>query len=108
MHFRLAIRALHFSMGLAFFLAVFPAGAQQKTPQPLKSAEAWANEPMVDLAMACPTIRIELRYATRRNITGKPIYPANARCFVRQSMVQRLQRAQDDLNEKGYGLKIWD
>lgn len=109
MHFRLAITALRCSMGLAFFLAVFPAGAQQKTlPPPKKSAEAWASEPMVDLSEACPTIRIELRYATSRNITGRPIYPPYARCFVRQSMVPRLQRAQDYLNEKGYGLKIWD
>jgi D-alanyl-D-alanine dipeptidase len=63
---------------------------------------------MVDLAMACPTIRIDLRYASKRNFTGAPVYPANARCFVRQSVAQRLQRAQQILHGQGFGLKIWD
>jgi D-alanyl-D-alanine dipeptidase len=109
MDFRLAITAIRCSVALEFFLIVFPSSAQQKglqtTPKP---AEAWASEPMVDLARACPTILIELRYASKRNLTGKPIYPAYARCFVRQSVALRLQRAQDALYEKGFGLKIWD
>jgi len=109
MDFRLAITALRCSVALEFFLAVFPSAAQQEKPQPpQKTAEAWENEPMVDLAKACPTISIELRYASSHNVTGKPIYPANARCYVRQSVAIRLLRAQDDLHSKGFGLKIWD
>ena len=116
-----AIKGLRYAVALAFLTIVFPSAGQQRaptlapTPTPAppqksaeKSAEAWASEPMVDLARACPTIRIELRYASKRNVTGKPIYPVNARCFVRQSVAQRLQYAQDELNDKGYALKIWD
>jgi zinc D-Ala-D-Ala dipeptidase len=109
MTFRWAISALRYFAALGSFLIAFPCSAQQKvsgTTQ--KSAETWAQEPMVDLAIGCPAIRIELRYASQRNLIGKLIYPANARCFVHQSVAERLQRAQDELHRKGFGLKIWD
>jgi D-alanyl-D-alanine dipeptidase len=109
MEFHRAIAVLRCSVALSSLLIAPPSFAQQiGTPSTPKSAEAWNSEPMVDLARACPTISIDLRYATSRNLAGKPIYPVHARCFVRQSLVQRLQHAQDELNGKGYGLRIWD
>jgi D-alanyl-D-alanine dipeptidase len=109
MNIRWAITGLRYFVALEFFLVVFPSAAQQKgSTVAQKSAETWANEPMVNLARGCPAIRIGLRYASERNLTGKPIYPPNALCFVRQSVALRLQRAQDELHAKGFGLKIWD
>lgn len=66
------------------------------------------DEPMVDVAQVCPTIVIELRYATARNVTGKAIYPAQARCLVRKSVAERLQRVQEELRTLKLRLKIWD
>jgi D-alanyl-D-alanine dipeptidase len=66
------------------------------------------TEPMVDVAEVCPSILIELRYATARNVTGKPIYPPNARCLVRSSVAERLKKAQAELQRQKLGLKIWD
>jgi D-alanyl-D-alanine dipeptidase len=109
MYFHRAIIGLRCYLALAFFSVIFASSAQQSATQgATKTAEAWASEPMVDLARACSTIFIELRYASRRNLTGKPIYPVNARCYVRQSVAFRLLRAQDYLQEKGFRLKIWD
>lgn len=65
-------------------------------------------EPMVDVAQVCPSIVIELRYATARNVTGKPIYPPNARCLLRRSVAERLKKAQTELRTRKLGLKIWD
>lgn len=67
-----------------------------------------AGEPLVDLAVADPSIRVELRYATPRNITGRAIYPAGTRCLVRQGVAERLKYAQFLLRQRGFGLKIWD
>jgi D-alanyl-D-alanine dipeptidase len=70
-----------------------------------------AGQPMADVSVAAPRIVVELRYATERNLTRKAIYPANARCFVRQSVAERLNRAQDWLDRKapkGTRIKIWD
>lgn len=67
-----------------------------------------SDEPMVDVAKEIPSIVIELRYATARNVTGKPIYPAKARCLVRQSVGERLKKVQAELQLLKVGLKIWD
>ena len=66
------------------------------------------GEPMVEVAAVCPSIVIELRYATARNVTGQPIYPPNARCLLRRSVALRLKKAQEELQTHKVGLKIWD
>ena len=66
------------------------------------------DEPMVDLAKVYPKIPIGLRYASHVNITGNPIYPTNARCFVRQSVADRLERARLYLRQHGANIKVWD
>ena len=99
-----SLRALVLAPALAYHAA-----AQQKGPSKTPDAEqTWSGQGLVDLAAACPTIQIELRYATARNMTGKPIYPANARCLIVPSVAQRLNHAQDELHAKGFCLKIWD
>jgi D-alanyl-D-alanine dipeptidase len=65
-------------------------------------------EPLVDIAKSCPGIQIELRYATPRNITGKPIYPEKARALVLPNVAAKLNRAQRTLQALGFGLKVWD
>jgi len=67
-----------------------------------------ASEPLVEIAAVDPTILIDLRYATSRNILGHPIYPPGARALVRRSVAERLKTAQAYLRARGFGLKIWD
>lgn len=66
------------------------------------------EEPLVDLRRACPGVVLELRYASARNITGKPIYPAGSRAMLRKSVAERLNRAQEFLRDRGFSLKVWD
>jgi D-alanyl-D-alanine dipeptidase len=73
-----------------------------------RKAGARKDEPMVDVAQACPGVVIQLRYATPNNITNACIYSPDARCYVRQSVAQRLNRAQQWLSDQGVRLKIWD
>ena len=65
-------------------------------------------EPMVEVSAVCPSVVIELRYGTARNVTGGPIYPPNARCLLRRSVALRLKKAQEELQLQKVGLKIWD
>jgi zinc D-Ala-D-Ala dipeptidase len=67
-----------------------------------------ASEPLVEISSVDPTILIDLRYATSRNLFGHPIYPPSARAVIRQSVADRLKVAQAYLHTRGYGLKIWD
>jgi D-alanyl-D-alanine dipeptidase len=67
-----------------------------------------ASEPLVEISSVDPTIRIDLRYGTARNVFGHPIYPPGARAIIRESVAQRLKTAQAYLQARGYGLEIWD
>lgn len=66
------------------------------------------SEPLVNLKTVDPSIVIDLRYASPRNVTGQPLYPANAPCLIRASVAQWLRYTQYILRKQGYGLKIWD
>ena len=66
-----------------------------------------SDEPLVDVAVLDPTIRIEMRYASTDNFTGKDMYGAN-RCYLRLPVARRLVEAQARLKTRGYGLKVWD
>lgn len=92
----------------ATLLALAPLAAAQGRATPGSASRAVFEDPIVDVSKACPGVVIDLRYATARNITGKPIYPAGARALLRQSVAERLRRAQAFLEDRGFGLKLWD
>lgn len=70
---------------------------------------ARAEEPeLVDIKTVDPTIIVDLRYATERNVTHRRLYPSNMQALVRPSVADRLVFAQKFLREHGLGLKIWD
>jgi D-alanyl-D-alanine dipeptidase len=56
-----------------------------------------------------PTIGQDMRYASPRNFTGKPLpgYGA-AECVLRRDAALALKRAQDDLRGSGLSLKVYD
>ncbi len=62
---------------------------------------------LVELVKIEPKIRLDIRYATTNNFTGKKVYP-EARCFVRREVAQQLVGVQRELEGMGLGLKIYD
>ncbi|MEM9481079.1 MAG: M15 family metallopeptidase [Verrucomicrobiota bacterium] len=66
------------------------------------------NRKLVPVRREVPGVKIDLRYATRNNITGRRLYSANARCYLDQDTARKLARAQALLNKQGIGLKVWD
>jgi zinc D-Ala-D-Ala dipeptidase len=69
---------------------------------------AEAAIPLVDIRSVDRTIAVELRYATKKNVAGRPFYPLHTRAFVRPEVAQRLAVAQAFLRRREHGLKIWD
>jgi len=63
---------------------------------------------LVDIRSIDPTIVVDLRYATSRNLIGRPLYPPGLPALVRPTTAARLAEAQKILRARGYGLKIWD
>ena len=54
-----------------------------------------------------PNIRIDLKYATADNFTGQVIYEFST-VYLRYGTVKKLLAVQQDLNELGLSLMIWD
>ncbi len=64
---------------------------------------------MVELRSMIPGIVYDLRYATVNNFMRRLMYPAGTNTtFLRLPAVKALQKVQQELNEKGLGLKIYD
>ena len=68
---------------------------------------AGKHSDLVEITSVNPNIVISLPYATKDNFCKQVLYPVE-RCFLRRSVVERLDRVQKDLEKQGYGLKIWD
>jgi D-alanyl-D-alanine dipeptidase len=63
---------------------------------------------LVDVRSVVPDAVVDLRYATANNFVGVPLYPADARCLVHESMAQGLAAAAAVLRPKGEVLVFWD
>jgi D-alanyl-D-alanine dipeptidase len=63
---------------------------------------------LVDVRTAVPDAVIDLRYATPNNFVGVPLYPADARCLVHESMAPGLAAAAAVLRPAGEVLVFWD
>ena len=73
-----------------------------------RSSHAQSNIPLVDIKSVDPSIVVELRYASSRNLAGRPFYPAKMPALVRPEVAERLKAAQTFLKRYQYSLKIWD
>lgn len=62
---------------------------------------------LVELIKLDPTIKLDIRYATVNNITGRALYDM-ARAFLASAPAQALVRANQAARTEGYGLTIFD
>ncbi|GAB3932795.1 M15 family metallopeptidase [Mucilaginibacter myungsuensis] len=91
---------------------VFISSAQQY-PYVL-SASAYAQQikthpekKLVEITKAIPSIKLDVRYATKNNFMGRVMYK-QARAFARAPVAEALKKIQTELALKGLGLKIFD
>jgi D-alanyl-D-alanine dipeptidase len=62
---------------------------------------------LINLEKLIPNIVLDIRYATTNNFTKEKIYNL-ARAYARKPVAESLKRAQEELNKKGLGIKIFD
>jgi D-alanyl-D-alanine dipeptidase len=74
----------------------------------ISSLSRAATPELVDIATVDPTIIIDLRYATEKNVTGHALYPRGTKALILPSVAQQLAGAQKYLQQFRYRLKIWD
>lgn len=69
--------------------------------------KAHPNHQLVELKKVIPGIVLDIRYATTNNFMKLAVY-RQARAFARKPVAEQLKKIQQELNKKGYGLKIYD
>ena len=74
---------------------------------PKEDLSAPRRPDLVEVTRLDRTIRLDIRYATARNFTGRPLY-AEARAFLQRPAALALVRAHRALRKKGYGLLVFD
>lgn len=62
---------------------------------------------LVDLQKFIPSLKIDIRYATTNNFTGKKLYNKPA-AYLRYAAAIQLKKAQEKLAKEGLGIKIYD
>lgn len=62
---------------------------------------------LVAVTSVNPRIRLDIRYATTNNFTGRPVYP-KAKAFLRQATAEKLAIVQAELEQQHIGLKVYD
>lgn len=67
-----------------------------------------ADDPLVDAAATVPRLLVRLTYASEKNLAGRALYPAGARCLLRRSVAVRLAAAARALEAQGFALVAWD
>src|SRR4051794_15150435 len=84
-------------------VAIAPGGL----PSPANGTSRTAPDALVDATTVIPSLRLDIRYATAQNFTGKVIY-RKARCRLRLAVALRLRRGQEALAARGPGGKGFD
>ena len=89
----------------AFALLIFGFIAYAQNPP--KEAGPFRKPGLVELIKLDPTIRLDIRYATRNNFLGRPVYK-QARAFLQRPAAEALVRVNQSLRKKGFGLVVFD
>jgi D-alanyl-D-alanine dipeptidase len=61
----------------------------------------------VDVSSLDPTIKLGIRYATKNNFLGEPVY-SEAKAFLQRPAAEMLVGVNQNLKSLGYGLLIHD
>lgn len=84
-----------------------PQKKTHKKEKTRKKEKTYTDTDLVKVADFIPDIKVELRYATKNNFTGKKIYDFD-QAYLRYGTVKKLAKAQEKLKKMGYSLLVWD
>lgn len=62
---------------------------------------------MIDVQEYIPGIAVELKYSSMDNVFGEAVYESN-RAYLRRGTAEKLRAAQEDFQDRGLSLKLWD
>jgi D-alanyl-D-alanine dipeptidase len=75
--------------------------------QPPVETGPFRQPELVELVKLDPTIKLDIRYATKNNFLGKAVY-TQPRAFLQRPAAEALVRINQSLRKEGYGLVVFD
>jgi zinc D-Ala-D-Ala dipeptidase len=101
-----------FALALLSVAACTPTQPDKDIPfvgEPKAGAKSAGGDPkrLIELVTLDPTIRLDMRYATDNNFTGRVLYD-EARAFLAAAAAKALVRAHKRAQADGFGLTIFD
>ena len=87
-------------LSLLFVVVAFAQGPPKETG-PFREPE------LREIVKLDPTIKLDIRYATRNNFLGRPVYK-ESRAFLQKPAAEALVRAHQRLRPQGYGIVVHD
>lgn len=94
------------SLAVLLHLAILSALIYAQDAPP-KEAGTFRQPNLVEIVKLDPTIRLDIRYATKNNFTGRAVYK-ESRAFLQRPAAEALARVNLALKAQGYGLVIFD
>lgn len=88
-------------------LLILPSLLLAQDTQPPREEGRFREPELIELVKLDATLRLDIRYATPHNFTGRAVY-TEARAFLQRPAAQALVRAHRALRKKGYGLVVYD
>jgi zinc D-Ala-D-Ala dipeptidase len=85
-------------------LLIYSTAFAQGPPQ---EAGPFRKPDLVEIIKVDPTIKLDIRYATKNNFLGRRVYK-EARAFLQRPAAEALVRVNQALRKQGYGLMIFD
>ena len=76
-------------------------------PAQVRAAASAKTTDFVDIQQIIPSVDLDIKYATTDNFTHTKLYQ-NPRALLRQGTAVKLKKVADEVEKKGYHLKIWD
>lgn len=78
-----------------------------RAQQPPVEKGSFKTSDLKELVKLDPTFKLDIRYATDKNLAGRPVYK-EARAFLQKPAAEALVRVNAELKPLGYGLLIFD
>ena len=77
------------------------------TEGPPKEEGDFKESDLVELIKLDPGFKLDIRYATKNNLVGRPVY-SEARAFLQRPAAEALVKINNELKRHGFGLMIFD
>ena len=90
-----------------FCLLFLPSPSARAQEGPPKEEGNFRKPELVELIKLDRTLRLDIRYATKNNFTGRAVY-TEARAFLQRPAAEALVRASRALRKQGFGLAVFD